>query len=98
MIFEWGGCPFDKIAVPTLRLGNSVNPDQTPNHAASNRVLHCLLLIQHFYTHSLAYLPYVLGQTGLSKQCRPRSDAESDRGLHYLLLIQQFYIHSLAVK
>ena len=49
----------------------------------------------------LQYLPYVLGQTDLSKQCRPRSDAAyaaSDQDLHCLLLIQQFYKHSQAVK
>ena len=31
---------------------NSVDPDQTPQNAASNQGLHCLPLIQQFYTHS----------------------------------------------
>ena len=31
---------------------NSVDPDQTPQNAASDQGLHCLPLIQHFYTHS----------------------------------------------
>ena len=30
---------------------NSVDPDQTPRSAASDQGLHCLSLIQHFYTH-----------------------------------------------
>ena len=31
---------------------NRVDPDQTPQNAASDQVLHCLSLIQQFYTHS----------------------------------------------
>ena len=31
---------------------NSVAPDQTPHHAASDQGLHCLPLVQQFYTYS----------------------------------------------
>ena len=30
----------------------SVDPDQTPQNAASDQGLRCLPIIQHFYTHS----------------------------------------------
>ena len=33
-------------------LTNIVDPDQTPQNAASDQGLHCLPLIQQFYTHS----------------------------------------------
>ena len=32
--------------------GNSVNPDQTPQTAASDQGFHCLSLTKQFYTHS----------------------------------------------
>ena len=38
---------------------------------------------------SVPYLPYALGQTGMAKHCRPRSDAASDLGLDCLPVIQQ---------
>ena len=41
--------------------------------------------------YQIPYLPKVLDKKGLSKQCRPRSDAAnaaSDHGLHCLSFIQ----------
>ena len=58
MISEGEGVRFDKITVLTLRIRadrpeqNSLDPDQTPQKAASDQGLHCLLLTQQFYTHS----------------------------------------------
>ena len=64
---------------------NSVDPDEMLQKLASHQGLYCLSLIQQFldisgsklnlfkYGKVSEYL--LLGQTGLSKQCRPRSDA-----------------------
>ena len=35
-------------------LANSIDPDQTPQNAASDQGLHCLPVIQQFYKHSQA--------------------------------------------
>ena len=50
-------CQFDQISVLTLYIRkdkpeHSVNPDQTPQNAASDLGLHCLPLIQQLYTRS----------------------------------------------
>ena len=54
------GGGFDLIKLPYLLYvfeqtsANSIDPNQTPQNAASDQDLHCLPLIQQFYTYSQA--------------------------------------------
>ena len=64
------------IEIPVFN-ANSVEPDQTPHSVVSDLGLHCLPMslfgdARHKWVYNIPYLPYVFGQTGLSKQFRPR--------------------------
>ena len=51
-----------------------------------------MVILPNTAINRLPYILYIFDQTGLSKQCRPGSDAAiaaSDQGLHRLLLIQK---------
>ena len=65
------------------------------NYIQLLRLQECLLQINHvFFFFCLPYLPWVFGQTSLSKQCRPWPDA-TKQGQHCLPHIQQFFWQSL---
>ena len=52
----WCGFDLSKFLLYVLGqkgLSKQCAPDQTPQNAASDQGLHCLPLIQHFYTHSV---------------------------------------------
>ena len=44
--------PYLLFVLAHTHLSNSVDPDRTPQKAASDQGLHCLPLTQQFYTHS----------------------------------------------
>ena len=69
-------------AVYEANLPDNYRRPQTDSYPCTNNLLSdlkyiCHSVFRHTYTNSSKGLPYkfyVLGQIGLSKQCRPRSD------------------------
>ena len=81
-------CRFIRVLAHFGILGNATISEHSPDRGGSR------MISKGFELINLPYILYAFGKTGLSKQCRPWSDAASDQGLHCLPLMQQFYSHS----